>query len=415
MPLRDTLDCSPLPRRLHLQNRILELDGLRGIAIGMVLVYHYFQLTWITSPGSLAAHLQAALGLGWTGVDLFFVLSGFLIGGILLDARAARNYFQVFYTRRFFRIVPLYALVLVVVPGLLSVAQHSGHGNFAWLSIGDTLPWYFYWTFTQNFWMAQTERLGGMALAVTWSLAIEEQFYLTLPFLVRFLSGPHLKKCVRLGIYAAPVIRIGLGLRFHHNWIALFALMPCRMDALLLGVLAAMLLREGEWTERLRRHRGVLLGLIAMLFLGMAAFTVWIPTVDNPLMQSFGYTWVAVFYTSGLLYALTQPNSALSRSLRAKWLRWLGGLAYGVYLIHQMTQGMLFGLIWSHEPFITGGYTFLTSLAALALTLLAAQLSWKYFEHPLINRHRPAYASIPGPLVAGVKGTTPKEAEVLST
>src|SRR5206468_9454903 len=89
---------------INVSGRISELDGLRGIAIGMVLLYHYFFFHASMVPGSLAAYAQVPLRLGWSGVDLFFVLSGFLIGGILLDARDSSNYFKVFYKRRFFRI-----------------------------------------------------------------------------------------------------------------------------------------------------------------------------------------------------------------------------------------------------------------------------------------------------------------------
>ncbi len=372
-----------------MKGRVPELDGLRGLAIGMVLAFHYFQLTWITRAGSLGHYLQGAMTLAWTGVDLFFVLSGFLIGGILLDARGSTNYFLVFYARRFYRIIPIYVIALVAFPAIVSLARGT-HNRFDWLAIGNTLPWYSYWTFTQNFWMAHSERLGAMTLAVTWSLAIEEQFYLTLPFLVRFLSGPQLMKVVRMGIYSAPLLRIGLGLRFHHNWIAPFALMPCRSDALLLGVLAAMLVRDDGWKERLQR--GNLLPILILAFsVGMAVLSVVAPTPDNPIMQSFGYTWIALFYVNILLYAVNRPASALSCALRTKWLGWLGGIAYGVYLLHQMAQGMMFGAVWGREPFIDGLDSLLTTLAALAVTLGIAQLSWRYLEQPLISNARGVY------------------------
>src|ERR1700675_5176478 len=96
--------------------RIPELDGIRGMAIAMVIVWHYFSAPAIANgfpEGSALAYLQAACRLAWSGVDLFFVLSGFLIGGILLDSRDSPNYFRTFYTRRFFRIVPLYAIIFV--------------------------------------------------------------------------------------------------------------------------------------------------------------------------------------------------------------------------------------------------------------------------------------------------------------
>lgn len=367
-------------------SRIPELDGLRGAAILMVIVYHYVENTWVTQPGSWAVHLQAAIGLGWTGVDLFFVLSGFLIGGILLDARGASDYFQVFYTRRFFRIVPLYLVVLLISPSILVFIRHFGNINdFLFLAGGrQHVPFLCFLTFTQNFWMAYTEKFGALSLAVTWSLAIEEQFYLTLPVLVRWLSRPSLIKVVRFGIYLAPLLRIGLGLCFHHNWIAPFTLMPCRMDALLMGVLAAAMLRDAsqrEWIQRTKAFRFV----IPVLALGMVAFTTFTPTPDNPVIQSFGYSWIALFYVTVLLYTVTRTNSLASRALRVRWLGWLGGIAYGVYLLHQTAQGLLFGLVWHREPFITGGWSLLTTLAALFATLLIGHFSFRYFEGPLLR------------------------------
>src|SRR5271155_3009302 len=103
----------------RLSGRIAELDGIRGLAIGMVLIYHYFLIRIDVPVRSAAAYALSTGRLAWSGVDLFFVLSGFLIGGILLEARGSVNYFRVFYTRRFFRIVPIYALLLLCFPVLL--------------------------------------------------------------------------------------------------------------------------------------------------------------------------------------------------------------------------------------------------------------------------------------------------------
>lgn len=370
--------------------RVPELDGLRGAAISMVLLYHYLQLTIQVQHGSLLDYVQRSLALGWTGVDLFFVLSGFLIGGILLDARNSSNFFRVFYTRRFFRIIPLYIVALVVFPAIVSIARWTNHGDFRWLTTGNTLPWWSYWTFTQNFWMASTGRLGVLTLAVTWSLAVEEQFYMTLPFFVRFLTAPQFKNFVILGIAIAPLLRIILG-KFHCNWIVSWALMPCRMDALLMGVMAAMLLRDGLWKGRLQRSRNWLLSLVIFLLGGMVVFTVYTPSVGSSVMQRFGFTWTALFYTSILLYALTQPSSILSKVLRFSWLGWLGGLAYGIYLLHELILGMVFGVFGVQEPFVNGWSSLLTTSAALLITILLADFSWSYFEEPLVNWRRVAY------------------------
>jgi peptidoglycan/LPS O-acetylase OafA/YrhL len=105
-------------------------------------------------------------------------------------------------------------------------------------------------------------------------------------------------------------------------------------------------------------------------------------------MKTVGYTWVALFYVTILLFVLTRPDSMLSKALRMKWLCWLGTLAYGIYLFHTGVQYLLFGLICGHGATISSIPTLLVTLAAVALTLLLAALSWRYFEQPLIRLGR---------------------------
>ena len=374
---------------LNLSGRIPELDGLRGLAIGSVLIWHYFMVPTVTAPGTPLSYALVFGRLTWSGVDLFFVFSGFLIGGILLDARKASNYFQVFYTRRFFRIVPIYAAVLLTVPTFLFLAQRMRHGT--WLTPAHP-PWYFFWTFTQNFWMVRAMDFGGNALGVTWSLAIEEQFYLTLPLIVRFFTGRKLWAWVLGGICMAPLARVAIRLIWPHNWIAGFVLMPCRADALLLGVLAAILIRDDAWRDRIRSNNLFFAILMPILLIGIGFLGWKSPAFTDSIMRTFGYTWLALFYVSVLLFSVTRPNIFISRALRFKWLGWLGGIAYGTYLLHQAILGFLFRYFWGHFPQITNALTFLTALAALALTLVAARLSWRYFESPLIRLgHRSSY------------------------
>jgi len=129
--------------------------------------FYHARIVLGSVPGSIA------IVLDWS--RFVFRAVGFLIGGILLDARESTNYFRVFYVRRFFRIVPIYVAVLLIFPGLLFFARVFFHGDYSWLD-SKPLPWYSFWIFTQNFWMARTNSSGAMIIAVTWSLAIEEQF-----------------------------------------------------------------------------------------------------------------------------------------------------------------------------------------------------------------------------------------------
>jgi peptidoglycan/LPS O-acetylase OafA/YrhL len=165
-------------------------------------------------------------------------------------------------------------------------------------------------------------------------------------------------------------------------------MMLCRADALLLGVLAAVLLRNDIWRKRIRGAGLAFSILIPILLLGLAFLTLRAGSMTSQLMKSVGFTWVALFYVSILTFVLTRPNSMLSKSLRMKWLCWLGTLAYGIYLFHLVIRDLVVGLIWGHVPAITDIATFLATLAAVVLTLLLAMLSWRFFEQPLIRLGR---------------------------
>jgi peptidoglycan/LPS O-acetylase OafA/YrhL len=169
------------------RNRIAELDGVRGVAIGLVLIWHYFA-NGIVAPveGTWLAHLKSMLGLTWSGVDLFLVLSGFLIGGILLDAKDSPNFFRTFYARRAFRILPLYFILIVLfIEGWL--LNRSGIATPLRI-FNAYIPVWTYPLFVQNFAMVWRGSFGAAWLALTWSLAIEEQFYLLLPLVIRRVS-----------------------------------------------------------------------------------------------------------------------------------------------------------------------------------------------------------------------------------
>jgi peptidoglycan/LPS O-acetylase OafA/YrhL len=364
--------------------RIRELDGLRGAAVSMVLIFHFFQTTIAVHPGSALAYLQAAARLSWTGVDLFFVLSGFLIGGILLDSRASTNYYTAFYKRRFFRIVPIYIVTLILTSVLVSLKLGSSDSAIGWLK-ADGTPWYVFLTFTQNFWMCHAGSLGSNGLAMTWSLSVEEQFYVTLPVYIRALSRRWLAKALVIGIVGTPMLRIALLHYWSDRWLGVYTMTLCRADALLLGVLAAVLLRSDRWRERIRGAAQVFPVVLSIFLGGLGFLTLraWRPT--NSLMSSVGYSWVALFYATILLFVLSRPDSMLGKALRMKWLCWLGTLAYGIYMFHTAVQYLLFGLIWGHGPTISNIPTFLVTLVAIGLTLLLARVSWQYVEQPLIR------------------------------
>jgi peptidoglycan/LPS O-acetylase OafA/YrhL len=387
--------------------RIPELDGLRGIAIGMVLATHYFETTIHLGIRAPMSYALAPFLLMWSGVDLFFVLSGFLIGGILLDARDSSNYFRVFYTRRFFRIAPIYVVCLGAFFILYTLIRSGVAVKLSWV-VKDELPWVPYLFFLQNFWMMKWNTPGALGLAVTWSLAIEEQFYLTLPLLIRILNTRRrFLTFLGAGIFMAPILRITFRvMRPSRFFPAFFYMMPCRADALLLGVLGAVIVRDARCRAWLSGHRRLSGGILVLLSLGVGVLRKFSALPTETLMFTIGMTWIAAFYLAVLLYALSWRESLLSRCLRWNWLRWLGSIAYGVYLFHMFFLYVIYGSVWAGPPMISSFPALCVVLVALVVTLAVCRVSWIYFEKPLVRiGHRTSYqfAAVPdAPMAATI-------------
>lgn len=366
-------------RSIHSSRRIPELDGLRGLAIGLVLVWHYFGFPLDPQlPGG--AFVRQSLSLTWSGVDLFFVLSGFLIGGILLDHREAPRYFQSFYARRVCRIFPLYFGWLLVSLTVLAVVPRFAEGPVAAGLFSDPVPAWCYVIFGQNYAMARLGDFGSPWLGVTWSLAIEEQFYLLLPLLIRFLPPRRLP--VYLGSLAllAPVSLVLLG---HEGGMRGYVSTHHRLDSLMLGVLLAWALRRDGGLRWARAHRPHLYGILAVLVAGAA----WMSSLrELPVaLYPFLYSWMALLYGSLLVLAVTEERGPVAALTRLRALRWLGGLAYGVYIFHLPVQHVLHWLIRDQVPRLHAPADFAVTLAALAVTLGIAVLSWHRFEKPILE------------------------------
>jgi peptidoglycan/LPS O-acetylase OafA/YrhL len=260
------------------------------------------------------------------------------------------------------------------------------------------LPWITYIFFVQNFWMASRNTFGTLCLGGTWSLAVEEQFYLTLPILIWLFEPKRFQKVLIAGIVAAPLIRTLFALHGHIIWMSAFVLMPCRADALLLGVLAAVGMRSSTYRTQIENQRRVMLGAICVLLIGCAVLIHVASSPDNRIMQTFGYTWMALLYVLVLMYALTQRASLISQALRVGLLRSLGKIAYGVYLLHGFVLTFLTALISPLHPFhnswpaLDSWSQFGITMLALLLTIVLCQLSWRYFEKPLVQiGHRSKY------------------------
>lgn len=363
--------------RIHSSIRIPALDGLRGVAILLVLVCHSVFEAFRPST-KLLTGLVIAGRLTWSGVDLFFVLSGFLIGGILLDAKSSPNYFKTFYIRRAYRILPMYAVLLT----LFSLRYISPRGLAAFAS--SSIPWAAYATFTQNFWMATIGGLGAPSMAATWSLAVEEQFYLTIPFFIRKINRLRLTYVLLSVVIAAPVLRTVLNFGFDHAQTACFVLTLCRADALSLGVLCAILVRSDRSWKFVLSHRSVLRSATMILALGLIPLTILDQRLNTPIV-TVGFSWLAFFYTAILLVTITQASSTFLRVLDSSILRQLGVLAYATYLLHNPCMEAC-GRLFARLGYPNDGVQHLAGLLGVAIALAIAKLSWKYFETPLLRR-----------------------------
>src|SRR5260221_4024268 len=223
--------------------RIPALDGLRGVAILMVLLNHFVP-NRNYAPSHVMTWLSNAARSGWAGVDLFFVLSGFLITGILIEAKASPHYFRNFYMRRVLRIFPLYYGALVLVLVTLPPLHVFNWSSFA--TVWQNQLWN--WSYCTNVGMWHTDGLGFSCPQVNlghfWTLAIEEHFYLVWPAIVFLLPLRGLRWICLLAVLVAPAARTLAVVRFDASHLFFF-LTPCRADSLILGALLPAMAKDG--------------------------------------------------------------------------------------------------------------------------------------------------------------------------
>jgi peptidoglycan/LPS O-acetylase OafA/YrhL len=371
------------------RDHIAALDGIRGAAAAMVLFYH-FGLN--AKDMGLAGPLVSAAGAGWIGVDLFFVLSGFLITGMLYDAKGGTGYFSSFYARRALRIFPLYFGAILVVHAITVLFP-------ALLSWNGTHPWWLP-AFVTNFIYAQ--RGGAVTGVMThyWTLAIEEQFYLLWPLTVWLCGRRQLMVVAGAMILAAPAFRLVLMSQQVHAE-AIFALTPTRLDCLAWGALASLAIRGGE-----AAHPAGAFTRLAILCSGAAlAGIVLVRQTASPFdlaIQTMGYSLLGCLFSAIIIASL---SAGICRAILVQpWLRWLGKYSYGLYVWHPIIGSMIF--YGPHRPQTVGGFSALLFFAGIgSLNLLAAWVSYHYWEKPflLLKRYVPRSARRPSsePDVAG--------------
>ena len=377
------------------------LDGVRGIAILTVFLYDCLH---VPSGGVLNFALRKASVAGWTGVDLFFVLSGFLITGILIDSRGQPGYLSSFFARRSLRIFPLYFLALwatfIAVPVL---ADFWSPARPVALQVNELArDQFWFWTYLQNWRFAYQGHWPHVNyLSHFWSLAVEEQFYLVWPFVVGFVSTRTLAKVCWACIGLALALRVGLWMGGAHT-IGLYVTTVTRMDSLCLGAVFAMGLRSPVWYPRLTRWAWPVMSLLAIVIVGVDA--VWpLLKTEQVGSQTIGHTLLGLMFGCCVFSAAAvSPQHWFARVLSQRWLTLPGQFSYAMYVIHRPIYKLVLKLDWSVLPESVQPLTIFA--ATLLATLCASALSWKFFEKPFLSLK----AFFPRP---GERTVTPPSAE----
>lgn len=367
--------------------RIPQLDGLRGLAILLVVVWHDLVGLVEAVPGSPAAYVIRGLAYTWAGVDLFFVLSGFLIGGILLANRHSPRYFSTFYVRRACRIFPLYYVVLGLFLLGAALLPTGGAADWQrWLFSGAAPTWS-YVAYVQNFHIAHAG-WGANWMAVTWSLAVEEQFYLLAPMLVWWVSPMRLPWVLLPAIAFAPLCRIALHLSVDSHSTASYVLLPTRWDSLFLGVLAAWLWQQPRLAASIRSALPLVRMTLAAALVALAAMIAANQNIGSWGMTIVGYPLLALSAVAVITLAMASPGGPVQDSLTLRPLVWLGTVSYGVYLFHQPVTGLFHGLLLDQPPRIRSWTDAMVTLFAVMTTLALAEASARWFERPIVNAGR---------------------------
>lgn len=324
------------------------LTGLRGAAILMVLLLHFF----LMAPESPTEHLiHTIMSMGWVGVDLFFVLSGALITGILLDSAGNPHYFRHFYWKRVLRILPLYYLLLILS---FYVLPHVPFKELARFSTADVDPLY-YWLFLSNFSIAALEGTPGAhhnIMDITWSLAIEEQFYLLWPLLVSRCT-PRKLAWVSVGLILFSIVLRLVMQRMGFAPYTIYAITPTRLDGLAAGALIAIGLRTPGFTPARLRRIALILCWIGALSTGLVIYLSAGFPWDGQIVQAIGFTTIACLFSGLILFAYLEngSQSLFNRVISSHVLIGFGVLAFGIYLLHLPTRAFLVANVMAPESF----------------------------------------------------------------
>jgi peptidoglycan/LPS O-acetylase OafA/YrhL len=376
---------APLARDARLRGHVRALDGIRGLAILMVLALHFIGNMQPTNAFErVVVHV---FDYGSLGVDLFFVLSGFLITGILFEAKGTESYFRNFYMRRALRIFPLYYAVLAfiffvapLVPWLRGEALDTLRARQAWA-----------WLYGVNVYDAIHASFSFPYIDHFWSLAVEEHFYFFWPLVVWAFPRGTLMRVSALIALASLVLRVvcaGLGV----SELALFVLTPCRLDALCVGGFLALAARGPDGLDDLVRRIRRLAPFALGLLVGLYAVNRVTLAMTKPLHQVRNSLFAVVFGCMIVLSVTAPVSSLYARFFRSRAMVWLGQYSYGLYVFHHFisayftrheTEFVVARWVGSHTLAVL-----LQAVVGLLLSVGVAVVSFRLFESRFLAMKR---------------------------
>lgn len=343
------------------------LDGLRGLAIILVIVAHCENaLSLPAKPDVIVEVIQKVISYSTCGVDLFFVLSGFLITGILIRSKNSANYFRSFYARRALRIFPLYYLVLFLIfCGTQLFGEPPDH------LMGTPADRIWLWFYGTNILMMLNRNWTYASLNHFWSLAVEEHFYLIWPLLVRVLQPRNITWVCIASLPISLLIRAGF-VYLLHDPLSAYVLTICRLDALLMGCLIAVVAHLTDVNRLMKPTK------IAAFVIGatLTTFIYFEPPLSNEA-RVFGPSIFALFFAVLLVLTLIQEN--FKKFFEISFLRELGKYSYGMYIFHSIIIGAL-QCIWNMSalpPVLS--YCFFFAIV-WSCTMLLAVVSYQTYE-----------------------------------